>query len=51
MFKIGTLCLSVLLLASHVTHADVLEDARSLLAPTGTLRVGVNYGNPLLIAK
>jgi polar amino acid transport system substrate-binding protein len=43
--------LAVILLASCTTLPQIPLAARSELAPTGTLRVGINYGNVILATK
>ena len=42
---------SVLLMAACVSTPQVPPSARAELAPTGTLRAGINYGNVLLAQK
>src|SRR4029450_9744612 len=39
------------LLVSGATAASIAPEARSQLAPSGTLRAGINYGNPVLATK
>jgi polar amino acid transport system substrate-binding protein len=41
----------VFLLAACAAMPPASPDVRSDLAPTGKLRVGVNYGNPILVQK
>src|SRR5256885_9585500 len=51
MIRLATLCFAVLLLSSCATAPDVSPAARSELAPTGKLRVGINVQNFLLVNK
>ena len=51
MLKIAASCLGVLVLASCSAPRDEAPPARAQLAPTGTLRVGINFGNVLLTKK
>src|SRR5256884_3691623 len=51
MIRLATLCFAVLLLSSCATAPDVSLAARSELAPTGKLRVGINVQNFLLVNK
>jgi polar amino acid transport system substrate-binding protein len=39
------------LLVSGATAASIAPEARSQLAPSGTLRAAINYGNPVLATK
>lgn len=48
MFRIALGFASVLLMASSATVPPVPPAARADLAPTGTLRAGINYGNFIL---
>src|SRR5436309_8587364 len=51
MIRLETLCFAVLLLSSCATAPEVSLAARSELAPTGKLRVGINVQNFLLVNK
>src|SRR5437762_8048856 len=51
MIRLATIALGVLLLSSCATAPQVSPAARSELAPTGKLRVGINYQNFLLVNK
>src|SRR5467141_4478263 len=51
MIRLATMSLGVLLLSSCATAPDVPPAARSELAPTGRLRVGINLQNFLLVNK
>src|SRR5256884_9490386 len=51
MIRLATLCFAVLLLSSCATAPEVSPAARSELAPTGKLRVGINLQNFLLVNK
>ncbi len=51
MFKIAFIFASLFLLASCASAPQVSPAARSELAPTGTLRVGINFQNMLLTRK
>ena len=51
MIRLATISLGVLLLSSCATAPDVSPAARSELAPTGKLRVGINVQNFLLVNK
>jgi len=51
MIRLATLSFAVLLLSSCATTSDVSPTARSELAPTGKLRVGINLQNFLLVNK
>src|SRR5438552_5701658 len=51
MIRLETLCFAVLLLSSCATAPEVSPAARSELAPTGKLRVGINLQNFLLVNK
>src|ERR1700690_919790 len=51
MFRIALGCVGLLLLAACATTAQVPPAARSDLAPTGTLRAAINFGNPILAAR
>ncbi len=51
MNRFATLSFAVLLLSSCATAPDAPSAARSELAPTGTLRVGINVQNFLLVNK
>jgi polar amino acid transport system substrate-binding protein len=48
-FAMGLAC--VLFLSSCATTLEVSPAVRSDLAPTGKLRVGINYGNPLFATR
>jgi len=50
-FKIATALLSWIFLASCATAPDVSPAIRADLAPTGTLRAGINYGNGVLATR
>jgi polar amino acid transport system substrate-binding protein len=49
MFKITFVLMTAALLASSSPMPQVPAAVRAALAPTGTLRVGINYGNPILV--
>ena len=51
MFRIAIGVVGIVLLASCATMSDVPTAARSDLAPTGTLRAAINFGNPILATK
>lgn len=51
MFRVVTGVVGFVLLASCATVSDVPTVARSDLAPTGTLRAAINFGNPILATK
>ena len=51
MFRIAITLASLVLLGSCSTEPQISPLARSDLAPTGKLRVGINFGNKLLTAK
>ena len=51
MFRTAIIFASLVLLASCATAPQISPLARSDLAPTGKLRVGINFGNVLLTAK
>ena len=51
MFRTAIIFASLVLLASCATAPRISPLARSDLAPTGKLRVGINFGNVLLTAK
>ena len=51
MIKIALEVAGLFLLASCAAMPPVSPDVRSDLAPTGKLRVGINYGNPILVQK
>lgn len=51
MFKLAAAFASLLLLASCASTQSPSPQVRSELAPTGKLRVAVNYGNPLFAKK
>ena len=51
MIRLATLCFAVLLLSSCAIAPDVSLAARSELAPTGKLRIGINAQNFLLVNK
>src|SRR5262245_6584851 len=51
MFRITIALAGLCLLASCATEPAVSPAARSELAPTGKLRVGINYGNPLFAKR
>ena len=49
--RLIALCLTVLALAACSAPREEVPPARSELAPTGTLRVGINFGNVLLTKR
>jgi polar amino acid transport system substrate-binding protein len=49
--RLATLALALAVLASCATPPQAPAGARSELAPTGTLRAAINFGNPILAAK
>jgi polar amino acid transport system substrate-binding protein len=51
MARLAILFAGIFLLASCATAPDTTPRARADLAPTGKLRVGINFGNVLLTAK
>src|SRR2546422_6605875 len=51
MLRLATISLGVLLLSSCATAPDVSLAARSELAPTGKLRVGINVQNFLFVNR
>ena len=51
MIRLATMSLAALLLSSCATGPEVSPAARSELAPTGRLRVGINVQNFLLVNK
>ena len=51
MFRVAIGVVGLILLASCATMSDVPTAARSDLAPTGTLRAAINFGNPILATK
>jgi polar amino acid transport system substrate-binding protein len=51
MIKIALEFAGVFLLAACAAMPPAPPDVRSDLAPTGKMRVGVNYGNPILVQK
>ena len=51
MAKLGALLLAAVLMASCATHREVTREETSQLAPNGKLRVGLNFGNVLLVSK
>jgi polar amino acid transport system substrate-binding protein len=51
MIKIALEFAGLVLLAACAAMPPVSPDARYDLAPTGKLRVGINYGNPILVQK
>lgn len=51
MFKAAIAAASLILLASCATSPSISPEARSELAPTGKLRIGINYGNPLFATR
>ena len=51
MIRLATMFFAVLLLSSCATGPDASSAARSELAPTGKLRVGINVQNFLLVNK
>jgi polar amino acid transport system substrate-binding protein len=51
MIKIALEFTGMLLLAACAAMPPAPPDVRSDLAPTGKMRVGINYGNPILVQK
>ena len=51
MFRISIILASLVLLASCATGPQITPAALADLAPTGKLRAGINYGNPLFTAR
>ena len=51
MFRIAIGIAGLALFVSCATMSDVPAAARSDLAPTGTLRAAINFGNPILATK
>ncbi|MGH2360200.1 MAG: ABC transporter substrate-binding protein, partial [bacterium] len=51
MVRIATAVISLFLLASCATPPQVTPAVRAELAPTGKLRVGINFQNTLLTRK
>jgi polar amino acid transport system substrate-binding protein len=51
MFRIAIGIVGLALFVSCATMSDVPAAARSDLAPTGTLRAAINFGNPILATK
>ena len=51
MIRIATSVAALALLASCASTPQAPAAARSELAPTGTLRAAINFGNPILAAK
>ena len=51
MFKIAIRLVGLIFLASCAITSQVLPAARSALAPTGTLRAAINFGNPILAVR
>jgi polar amino acid transport system substrate-binding protein len=51
MFRIAIGVVGLVLLASCATMSQVPPAVRSDLAPTGTLRAAINFGNPILATK
>jgi polar amino acid transport system substrate-binding protein len=51
MIRIAVMVFGAVLAAACITHPQVAPAIRADLAPTGTLRVGINFGNTLLTAK
>jgi polar amino acid transport system substrate-binding protein len=49
MFRLGIACVGLFVLTSGAMANDISPAVRSELAPTGTLRVGINHGNFLLV--
>jgi polar amino acid transport system substrate-binding protein len=49
--RFGSWLVSVGLLCMSVAHAQAPADVRAQIAPTGTLRAGINYNNPLLATR
>ncbi|MGH8642849.1 MAG: hypothetical protein ACRET6_14135 [Burkholderiales bacterium] len=49
--RIAFAFVGLLLLSSCVSTPSVTPQARSELAPTGKLRVGINYGNALFAKR
>jgi polar amino acid transport system substrate-binding protein len=50
-WKIAGACLALIVLTACATSSGVPSEAKSQLAPTGKLRVGLNFGNILLVSK
>ena len=51
MFKIAIRLVGLIFLASCAITSQVPPAARSALAPTGTLRAAINFGNPILAER
>lgn len=51
MFRTAIILASLVLLASCATAPQITPAVRADLAPTGKLRVGINYGNPLFATR
>jgi polar amino acid transport system substrate-binding protein len=51
MFKVAPGVLGLIVLFSCVRPADRLSAVRADLAPSGTMRAGINHGNPILAQK
>src|SRR5918999_4010509 len=51
MLKIAFALLSAVSLGSCAAMPQIAPAVRSDLAPSGTLRAGINYGNPILAQK
>jgi polar amino acid transport system substrate-binding protein len=51
MFRIAIGAVGLVLFASCATMSTVPSTVRSDLAPTGTLRAAINFGNPILATK
>src|SRR5882672_10918876 len=49
MLRLGLACLGLFVLTSGVMANDITPAVRSELAPSGTLRVGLNHQNFLLV--
>jgi len=51
MSRLAIALISLFLLASCASTPSVTPQVRSELAPSGKLRVGINYGNPLFAKR
>src|SRR6476646_9663827 len=51
MLRIGSVIVGVLLTATSAVAQVVSPALKAELAPTGTLRAGINYNNPLLAQR
>jgi polar amino acid transport system substrate-binding protein len=49
MLRLGIACIGLFVLTSGAMAQDISPAVRSELAPSGTLRVGINHGNFLLV--